>query len=111
MNENVLNSIDKNSNEIKHFISPLIFHDEESKSNEKGDLKGGVVNFLLKNPFIIFGFLLFGFYFYPLMWNKEFFMNLSDDYNNKKIIDNHKNIYDYINYRRGLYASVRSNFS
>ncbi len=46
------------------------------------------------------------------MWNKEYFSNLSIEYNNKKILDGKgKDVYDYINYRRGLYVSVRSNFS
>ena len=101
----------KGKNEIEHYISPVIFHDEETKENNKVDLRDTIVSYMLRNPLILFGFLLFGFYVYPLLWKKEFFMELAEDYNNKRILDNHDKLYDYINYRRGLYASVRSNFS
>ncbi len=101
----------KNSNEIKHYISPIIFHDEETKENHKVNLKDSIMSYMLRNPLILFGFLVIGFYVYPTLWKKEFFMELSEDYNNKRILDNHDKIYDYINYRRGLYVSVRSNFS
>lgn len=97
--------------EIQHFISPIIFHDEETKENVKVDLKQSIISYMLRNPLIIFAFLVVGFYVYPLLWKKEYFMNLSEDYNNKRILENYDNIYDYINYRRGLYVSVRSNFS
>jgi hypothetical protein len=71
-----------------------------------------IFSYLLKNPFLIFVFVVFGYYIYPTMWNKEYFSNLSIEYNNKKILDGKgKDVYDYINYRRGLYVSVRSNFS
>jgi len=98
-------------NEVQHFMSPVIFHDEETKENKKIDLKDSIVSYMLRNPLIIFGFLLFGFYVYPILWKKEFFMELAEDYNNKRILDNKDKLYDYINYRRGLYVSVRSNFS
>ncbi len=98
-------------NEVQHYMSPVIFHDEETKENKKIDLKDSIVSYMLRNPLIIFGFLLFGFYVYPILWKKEFFMELAEDYNNKRILDNKDKLYDYINYRRGLYVSVRSNFS
>ena len=100
-----------NKNEVEHYISPVIFHDEETKENNKIDLKDTIISYMLRNPLIIFGFLLVGFYVYPLLWKKEFFMELAEDYNNKRILDNKDKLYDYINYRRGLYVSVRSNFS
>jgi len=89
----------------------LIFHDEETKENEKINLKDTIISYMLRNPLFLFGFLFVGFYIYPNLWKKEFFMNLSEDYNNRRILDNHDKLYDYINYRRGLYVSVRSNFS
>ena len=98
-------------NEIEHYISPVIFHDEETKENNKVNLKDTIISYMLRNPLIIFGFLIFGFYVYPILWKKEFFMEIAEDYNNRRILDNHDKLYDYINYRRGLYVSVRSNFS
>ena len=101
----------KNYSEIEHYISPVIFHDEETNENNKIDLKDSIISYMLRNPLILFGFMIVGFYVYPYLWKKEYFMNLSEDYNNKKILENHNKLYDYINYRRGLYVSVRSNFS
>lgn len=104
-------ALKKETNQVEHFISPVIFHDEETKETNKVNLKDSIVSYMLRNPLILFGFMLFGFYVYPLMWKKEFFMELAEDYNNKRILDSHDTLYDYINYRRGLYVSVRSNFS
>jgi hypothetical protein len=88
----------------------MIFHDESTK--DKIHYDETIFSYMLKNPYLIFISLLLGYYIYPTLWNKEYFTNLSDEYNNKRILtDQGQNIYDYINYRRGLYVSVRSNFS
>jgi hypothetical protein len=96
----------------KHYISPVIFHEEPEAKKDKIKDNETIFSYMLKNPYLIFIFLIFGYYIYPTMWKKEYFMALSEDFNNKKHLkDGGENIYDYINYRRGLYASVRSNFS
>ena len=110
--------------DIKHFISPVIFHDEETdEKKSKIKYEETILDSFLKNPILIILFLIFGYYIYPTLWKKEYFMALSEDYNNREIIkyslentnkkhvEKDERIYDYINYRRGLYASVRSNFS
>jgi hypothetical protein len=121
-NENEEDSLDtylQSSDQSSHYISPLIFHDEESfiKGKSKITHKDTVFSFLLRNPFFVFFFIVIGYYIYPSLWNKDYFMALSENYNNKKVLDilksqqRDESIYDYVNYRRGLYVSVRSNFS
>jgi hypothetical protein len=99
------------NNEERHYISPVIFHEDPENSKNKTREEDTIFSYMLKNPFIILIFLTIGYYIYPNMWKKDYFMALSEDFNNKKIIDENRKIYDYINYRRGLYVSVRSNFS
>jgi hypothetical protein len=95
----------------KHFISPLVFHDDTDEKKSKINYEETVFSTIIKNPTIIFLFIIFGYYFYPNLWKKDYFMAASEDYNNKRLSLNDEKIYDYINYRRGLYSSVRSNFS
>lgn len=93
----------------KHFVSPVIFHDQPNDKtlNEKET----VFSYFLRHPLLIFGFIIVGYYIYPLMWKKDYFVNLAFETNNKRVLLESENIYDYINYRRGLYVNVRSNFS
>ena len=101
----------------KHFISPIIFHDESTTQNKKPiEYKESISETFLKNPLLIILFITISYYIYPSLWKKDYFMALSEDYNQRDLIKhsnpkNPENIYDYINYRRGLYVSVRSNFS
>lgn len=94
----------------KHFISPMIFHDEVLTDNKKIADKETIFSYMLRNPIILIAFIIVGYYIYPTLWKKEYFMALSEDYNNKRILED-DDLYGYINYRRGLYVSVRSNFS
>ena len=103
----------------QHYISPVIFHDESETKKGTVDYKDTIISTMLKNPLIILIFIVFGYYIYPTLWKKEYFMALSEDYNNRELVTsnlgyiktNSNGVYDYINYRRGLYVSVRSNFS
>jgi hypothetical protein len=100
-----------NENEGKHYISPMIFHDESTKDSTINH-EETILSYMLKNPYLIFAAIILGYYIYPTLWNKEYFTKLSSDRNNQRILANQgQDIYDYINYRRGLYVSVRSNFS
>jgi hypothetical protein len=98
----------------KHYISPVIFHDDSDTSKSKIEYQESISNTILKNPLLIIIFIIFGYYIYPTLWRKDYFMALSEDYNNRDILKSStdtESIYEYINYRRGLYVSVRSNFS
>jgi len=97
----------------KHFVSPFIFHDESLDEFKKNKIKYDQTVFatILKNPILLLIFVIFGYYIYPSLWKKDYFMALSEDFNNLKLVDDENDLYDYINYRRGLYVSVRSNFS
>ncbi len=89
-----------------------MFHDEnENENRNKIRYEETVFTTIIKNPIVIFIFILFGYYIYPSLWKKDYFMALSEDFNNLKLSKEDVRVYDYINYRRGLYASVRSNFS
>lgn len=117
--------------ENEHFINPVIFKDSEKSSNSGNSIvfevneDNSILKTILSNPLLLL--LLFGFsyYVYPKIWNKKDYSNLSLHRNNIKILriyDSHyldnddcsfknKELYDYINYRRGLYVNVRSNFN
>lgn len=97
----------------RHFISPLIFHEDPDAKKDSVVEKETIFSFMLKNPFYLFIFIIIGYYIYPNLWKKDYFMSLSEDFNHIQHLKNKKtsDTYDYINYRRGLYASVRSNFS
>jgi len=111
LTNNLLNLNTGSNNTNNNYISPAIFHDEEEENN-KHNIKAdsdSPLKILLANPIVLMIFLSVGYYFYPMLWKKEYFMNLSQDFNNLKLLN--QNTYDYVNYRRGLYISVRSNFS
>ncbi len=97
----------------KHFVSPVIFHEDPDAKKDSIEEKETIFSYMLRNPFILIMFIVFGYYIYPNLWKKDYFMALSEDFNNKRHLDDRGSVetYDYINYRRGLYASVRSNFS
>jgi len=97
----------------RHYISPTIFHDEGEKTKDRLEYKETIFSTILNNPLYIILFIVFGYFIYPSLWRKDYFMALSEDYNNRDLIlhCSSDSLYDYINYRRGLYVSVRSNFS
>ena len=120
----------KNDNNSKHFISSFVYKDNGNysktieskylKISDDTELNNSTIKVILSNPFVILLVLILISYIYPNIWKKENYCELSLRRNNKRlqiimndIIANNdnKNLYNYINYRRGLYANVRSNFN
>ncbi len=97
----------------QHFISPVIFHDEQKEGTQHLTKEDTILGLMLKNPLLLFAFIIFGYYIYPTLWRKEYFMALGEEFNDSTIgnMKRESDVYDYINYRRGLYVNVRSNFS
>jgi hypothetical protein len=99
-------------NKENHFVSTAIFQEESTKKFEENETP---LSILLKNPLLMIIFFITGYILYPKLWKKEYFSKRSLERNNDNIYlsyrDNGETLYNYMNYRRGLYACVRSNFS
>ena len=98
--------------ENKHYISTAIFQEENTKKFHEKDTP---ISILIRNPLGIIIFFIVVYILYPRLWKKEYFSKRTLERNNLTIFKTYNSIYytryNYINYRRGLYACVRSNFS
>lgn len=113
-----------NDNNIKHYICKEIYKDQDYYTQNNRILKNhnenenSIISIILSNPLYIIFLIIFICYFYPRIWRKNEWSNLSIRKNNIKIIyylsqsieGSNKSLYNYINYRRALYTNVRENF-
>lgn len=113
-----------NDNNTKHYICKEIYKDQDYYTQNNRILKdhneneNSIISIILSNPFYIVFLIIFICYFYPRIWIKNEWSNLSIRKNNIKIIyylsqsieGSNKSLYSYINYRRALYTNVRENF-
>lgn len=127
-NENLIKNeyikIKNNDNNTKHYICKEIYKDQDYYTQNNRILKdhneneNSIISIILSNPFYIVFLIIFICYFYPRIWIKNEWSNLSIRKNNIKIIyylsqsieGSNKSLYSYINYRRALYTNVRENF-
>ena len=104
---------------VHHYISTNIFKDNTETSYIQIDEDKSILKIIMSNPLLLLTLSLLIYYLYPKLWRKTDWSNLSLRRNNFKILNllsasndsnSNKDIYEYINYRRGLYCNVRANF-